>query len=238
MDMSDTSRPSIDEVDLMLANARLRDELEPFRDESIDDPSTTRMPLHTENEYLASMLAWERAPALPISRWFSPELELAPPESLADDELGASIWRRQLTFCFLSKSCCVVPITSVTANFTRSSTATSCPAVKRRSRSPGSFSNGAASRTPRLGYATTPLPSSVVDSKRSTTSTCQIPSNQSTKGGCRVSNSALVSVAQPLRRLALGNEPAERFGDYPFRYFHIQPTAATASRHPIFLPSS
>ena len=87
MDMSDTSRHSIDEVDLMLANARLRDELEPFRDESIDDPSTNRMPLHTENEYLASMLAWERAPALPIAEWFSPKLELPPPETLTDDVL-------------------------------------------------------------------------------------------------------------------------------------------------------
>tara|TARA_R110002049_G_scaffold2750_2_gene21560 strand:+ start:378215 stop:378772 length:558 start_codon:yes stop_codon:yes gene_type:complete len=91
MDMSDTSRPSIDEVDLLLANARLRDELEPFRDESIDDPSTNRMPLHTENEYLASMLAWERAPALPIARWFTPTLELPPPESMNDQELSEQL---------------------------------------------------------------------------------------------------------------------------------------------------
>ena len=91
MDMSDTSRPSIDEVDLLLANARLRDELEPFRDESIDDPSTNRMPLHTENEYLASMLAWERAPALPIASWFTPKLELAPPETLSDQQLSEQL---------------------------------------------------------------------------------------------------------------------------------------------------
>lgn len=91
MDMSDTSRPSIDEVDLMLANARLRDELEPFRDESIDNPSTTRMPLRTENEYLASMLAWERAPALPISRWFTPAMEIAAPETLNDVELAKQL---------------------------------------------------------------------------------------------------------------------------------------------------
>ena len=87
MDMSDTSRNSIDEVDLMLANARLRDELEPFRDESIDDPSTNRMPLHTENEYLASMLAWERAPALPIANWFTPKLEVPAPETVSDADL-------------------------------------------------------------------------------------------------------------------------------------------------------
>jgi hypothetical protein len=83
---SETSRPSVDEVDLMLANARLRDELEPYRDESID-PSINRMPLRAENEYLASILAWERAPALPIASWFTPPLELPAPDSLNDAEL-------------------------------------------------------------------------------------------------------------------------------------------------------
>ena len=87
MDMSETRRPMIDEVDLMLANARLRDELEPYRDESIDSHSMQRMPLQTENEYLASMLAWERAPALPIASWFSPPLELPSPDSVSDAEL-------------------------------------------------------------------------------------------------------------------------------------------------------
>ncbi len=85
--MSETRRQIIDEVDLLLANARLRDELEPYRDESIDD-SSTRMPLHTENEYLASILAWERAPALPIASWFTPTLELPAPDSLNDAELS------------------------------------------------------------------------------------------------------------------------------------------------------
>ncbi|WP_146514247.1 hypothetical protein [Rubripirellula amarantea] len=85
--MSETSQPTIDEVDLLLANARLRDELEPYRDESIDT-STGRMNLRTENEYLASMLAWERAPALPIASWFTPVLELPPPDSLDDDSLN------------------------------------------------------------------------------------------------------------------------------------------------------
>ena len=88
MDTSETSRPAIDEVDLLLANARLRDELEPYRDESIDDPSVTRMSLRTENEYLASMLAWERAPALPIANWFTPAMELPAPDSLDDQTLS------------------------------------------------------------------------------------------------------------------------------------------------------
>ncbi|GAA5509918.1 hypothetical protein Rcae01_05423 [Novipirellula caenicola] len=87
MDMSETSQPTIDEVDLLLANARLRDELEPYRDESIDSSSMHRMPLHTENEYLASMLAWERAPALPIASWFNPPMQLPSPDSVSDSTL-------------------------------------------------------------------------------------------------------------------------------------------------------
>ena len=92
MDMSETSRRAVDEVDLLLANARLRDELEPYRDESIDDPSVSRMPLRTENEYLASMLAWERAPALPIASWFTPVLEIPSPDSLSDETISVVLW--------------------------------------------------------------------------------------------------------------------------------------------------
>lgn len=86
MDMSETSRSAVDEVDLMLTNARLRDELEPYRDESIDG-SIHHMPLRTENEYLASMLAWERAPALPIASWFTPVMELPSPDALDDAQI-------------------------------------------------------------------------------------------------------------------------------------------------------
>lgn len=93
MDMSETSRPLVDEVDLLLANARLRDELEPYRDDSIDDPSTQRMPLRQENEYLASMLAWERAPALPISHWFNPPLEIPTPDTLSEAAIHTWLWR-------------------------------------------------------------------------------------------------------------------------------------------------
>jgi hypothetical protein len=88
MDMSETSRQDVDEVDLMLDNARLRDELEPYRDESIDDPAVTRMSLVKENEYLASILAWERAPALPIGSWFMPLMELPSPDSIDDQTLS------------------------------------------------------------------------------------------------------------------------------------------------------
>ncbi|MEO1528946.1 MAG: hypothetical protein AAFX06_26290 [Planctomycetota bacterium] len=85
--MRESRRQSLDEVDLLLANARLRDELEPYRDESIDS-SMNRMPLKAENEYLASMLAWERAPALPIADWFSPPMQLLPPDAMGDTQLS------------------------------------------------------------------------------------------------------------------------------------------------------
>lgn len=91
MDTRETSRAGVDEVDLMLANARLRDELEPYRDDSIDDPSTNRMSLRIENEYLESMLAWERAPALPIASWFTPTLEIASPDHLNDEQLTVAL---------------------------------------------------------------------------------------------------------------------------------------------------
>lgn len=103
---SESSRQGIDEVDLLLTNARLRDELEPYRDESIDG-TVRRMPLRAENEYLQSMLAWERAPALPIASWFSPVLEIAAPESLDDDKLKVvlketieKLYSKNVVLCF------------------------------------------------------------------------------------------------------------------------------------------
>lgn len=81
-----------DDVDQLLLNARLRDELEPFRDESLEVINSGELPTRVENEYLASMLAWERAPVLPISRWFQPELQLPRPEQLSADELNERLW--------------------------------------------------------------------------------------------------------------------------------------------------
>ncbi len=90
--MSHQNPPSLDEVEQLLLNARLRDELEPFLDEATDMLSTQQVPLEIENDFLASMLAWERAPALPISRWFSPELILPNPDTLAADALTRLLW--------------------------------------------------------------------------------------------------------------------------------------------------
>ena len=86
MDTSETSPPPPANVDQMLINAALRDELEPYADEAIA-AGLTRMPIDVENEYLASMLAWERAPALPIRDWFDPPLCPPAPEHLSEDEL-------------------------------------------------------------------------------------------------------------------------------------------------------
>lgn len=81
-----------DEVDHLLRNAQLRNELEPFFDESIARLSDGGLPTPVENEYLASMLAWERAPVLPIAHWFEPALELPDPEKISDEEIHARLW--------------------------------------------------------------------------------------------------------------------------------------------------
>ncbi len=83
---------SAEEVDQLMRNARLRDEMEPFRDEAIDLMDSHRMTTATENEYLESMLEWERAPVLPISRWFTPALELPDPTYLEDRQIRDLLW--------------------------------------------------------------------------------------------------------------------------------------------------
>ena len=81
-----------EEVDQLLLNAKLRDELEPYLDESVVLVDVRRMSTPMENEFLASMLEWERAPILPLSRWFEPELVLPRPESLDDTRLRDALW--------------------------------------------------------------------------------------------------------------------------------------------------
>ena len=84
--------PQPDEVEQLLLNAQLRDELEPYEDESIRCINLRHMPTAAENEFLASMLAWERAPMLPIYEWFEPGLELPHPETLRDETLSVLLW--------------------------------------------------------------------------------------------------------------------------------------------------
>jgi hypothetical protein len=90
--MNPIPQPLADDVDQLLLNARLRDELEPFVDESFSLLALRNMPISAENEFLASMLAWERAPVLPISRWFEPELVLPKPETLDDLQIRKVLW--------------------------------------------------------------------------------------------------------------------------------------------------
>lgn len=91
--MSNSFRPTSEEVEHLLLNASLREELEPFSDESVALLDMRRLPTPVENEFLASMLAWERAPILPLSKWFEPELILPRPETLTDAELHDELWK-------------------------------------------------------------------------------------------------------------------------------------------------
>ena len=90
--MPNSQYPTPEEVEHLLVNAQLRDALEPFLDESVDLLNVRRLPTPQENEFLASLLAWERAPVLPISRWFEPELVLPHPERLDDAQLHQVLW--------------------------------------------------------------------------------------------------------------------------------------------------
>jgi hypothetical protein len=80
-------RKSMNEVEELMLNAELRNELERFYDESLMVVDTQRMSTRFENEYLSSILAWERAPSLPISQWFEPELVLPPHDTLSDAQM-------------------------------------------------------------------------------------------------------------------------------------------------------
>ncbi len=90
--MSSVQRPNSEEVEHLLRNAQLRDELEPYLDEAVMHLNHEAVPTPVENEFLASMLAWERAPILPIYQWFSPDLTLPPPDKLSDEEVSELLW--------------------------------------------------------------------------------------------------------------------------------------------------
>src|SRR5437868_7884486 len=85
--MSSVHHPHPEEVDHLLRNAELRNEIEPYLDEAVLQLNHEEVPTPVENEFLASMLAWERAPILPIYQWFSPELRLPAPDKLNDRDL-------------------------------------------------------------------------------------------------------------------------------------------------------
>jgi len=85
--------PRSEDVEHLLRNAQLRDALEPLLDESIGRVNVERMTTGAENEFLQSMLEWERAPMLPICEWFQPTLELPHPEMLSDDALRDRLYQ-------------------------------------------------------------------------------------------------------------------------------------------------
>ena len=82
----------MDEVEQLLLNAQLRDELEPFLDDSLACLNTRHLSTSVENEFLASMLDWERAPVVPIGQWFEPEIVLPHPDSLSQEQLHRLMW--------------------------------------------------------------------------------------------------------------------------------------------------
>ncbi|REJ66440.1 MAG: hypothetical protein DWQ31_15395 [Planctomycetota bacterium] len=94
--MSEYEPQTTDEVDHLLRNAQLRDELEPYFDEAIGRVNVHVFSTPKENEFLAAMLAWERAPVLPIAEWFDPPLELPAPDEIPLDEAGELFLSEQL----------------------------------------------------------------------------------------------------------------------------------------------
>jgi hypothetical protein len=90
--MNEQHHPRPEEVEHLLRNAQLRDEMEPYLDEAIRSVNVQELPTPVENEFLASMLAWERAPVLAISKWFTPELALSHPDTLEGFALHEQLW--------------------------------------------------------------------------------------------------------------------------------------------------
>lgn len=85
--MFNQTQVDLTDAEELLRNAELRNELEPYMDEAVTSVNIQHFSLRDENEFLASMLAWETAPILPIYQWFHPELKLPRPESLPDEQL-------------------------------------------------------------------------------------------------------------------------------------------------------
>ena len=83
---SDPHQP--DPVECILRNAELRNALEPLQDESIESVDIARMTTHSENDFLESMLEWERAPMIPVAEWFDPVLTLPEADELSDDDVA------------------------------------------------------------------------------------------------------------------------------------------------------
>ena len=66
MHLAHHHHPEPEEVDCLIRNAELRDEIEPYLDESISEINFRLLPTPMENRFLESMLAWERGHALSL----------------------------------------------------------------------------------------------------------------------------------------------------------------------------
>ena len=78
-------------IDELLRNADLRAELKPFDDEALWRVNTRHWTLGRENNYLSQMLAWEKAPVLPVAEWFDPPLAPPDPRTVSEEELPGLI---------------------------------------------------------------------------------------------------------------------------------------------------
>ena len=74
-------------ADELVRNGELRTELAPYADESLTRVDTSGWTTEKENQYFASMLVWEKAPSLPVYKWFEPALIPPPVWKVSDEEL-------------------------------------------------------------------------------------------------------------------------------------------------------
>src|SRR5262249_6492778 len=90
--MSSVERPKPEEVEHLLRNAQLRDEMEPYLDEAVLHLNQDEVPTPGENEFLASMLAWAKAPIPPLAQRFNPALKLPRPDKVDDTQVHGALW--------------------------------------------------------------------------------------------------------------------------------------------------
>jgi hypothetical protein len=84
--------PDPEEIDCLLRNGELRNAIEPYLDEAVQEIDFRHLPTEAENRFLESMLAWELAPLSPVARWFDPPLAMQPICTLDDEQVGARLW--------------------------------------------------------------------------------------------------------------------------------------------------
>ena len=102
--------PQPEEVEHLLRNAQLRDDIAPYLDESICRVNVQELPTPVENEFLASMLAWELALRAGDSPVVHAALELPHPDTLADARTQKTGCGKQFASYSPAASCWISPI--------------------------------------------------------------------------------------------------------------------------------